>query len=288
MAFDARSRLLADSPVVSLRPPYEAAHILITVKAYPAVGRKTGESVCVAGVRIDGDHVQWARLFPVGFRDLPVERQFAKYQVVALRVKRPTTDRRPESLAPDLDSLALGPVIGTDNGTWRTRTELFAPLIGATTTCELAARAAREGQAAPSLGLIEPTDVSDLLVSDNPDFDSDEGRHADVDLFGRVKSPLKSAPFIAKYRYRCASGACPGHEQTLIDWESGVLARKNLHKGLVEAKRLHRERFLTELCGPGRATHFFVGNQHQHPQSFLVLGVWSPRRGSSQQAPLDL
>jgi hypothetical protein len=178
--------------------------------------------------------------------------------------------------------------VGTDNATWRTRAELLAPLIGATTTCELAARAVVEGQAAPSLGLIEPRDVSDLVVTDNPDFDSAEGHHPDIDLFGHVKSPLKSAPFIAKYRYRCASPACPGHEQTLIDWESGVLARKNLHKGLDEAKRLHRERFLTEMCGPGRATHFFVGNQHQHPQSFLVLGVWSPPRGSGQQASLDL
>jgi hypothetical protein len=273
---------------VSLRPPYDVARILITVKAYPAVGQKTGESVCVAGVRLDGDQVRWARLFPVGFRDLPVERQFDKYQVVALRVKRRSTDRRPESLTPDLDSLALGPMVGTDGASWRTRAELLEPLIGATTTCELATRASVEGQDAPSLGLIEPADVSDLVVTDNPDFDSGAGRHADVDLFGRVKSPLKSAPFIAKYRYRCRSGACPGHEQTLIDWESGVLARKNLHKGSDEARRLHRERFLTEMCGPGRATHFFVGNQHQYPQSFLVLGVWWPPRGSGQQASLDL
>ena len=288
MGFDARSRLLSASPVVAPRPPYESASILITVKAYPAVGQKTGESVCVAGVRLDGDRVRWARLFPVGFRDLPVERQFEKYQVVALRVKQRSTDRRPESLTPDLDSLTLGLAVATDGGTWRTRAELLEPLIGATTTCELAARATVEGQAAPSLGLIEPTDVGDLVVVDNPEFDSDQGRHADVDLFGRIKSPLKSAPFIAKYRYRCASRTCPGHEQTLIDWESGVLARRNLHKGRDEARRLHRERFLTEMCGPGRATHFFVGNQHQYPQSFLVLGVWWPPRGSGQQAALDL
>jgi hypothetical protein len=178
--------------------------------------------------------------------------------------------------------------VGTDRGTWRTRAELLGPLMGATTTCELAARAAIDGQAAPSLGLVEPVDVSDLVVSDNPDFDSAEASHGNADLFGRVRSPLKSAPFIAKYRYRCASATCNGHEQTLIDWESGVLARKNLHKGLDEAKRLHRERFLTAMCGPGRATHFFVGNQHQHPQSFLVLGVWSPSRSAAEQGSLDL
>ena len=38
-----------------------------------------------------------------------------------------------------------------------------------------------------------------------------------------------------------------------------------------------RDKFLDQLCGPERDTHFYVGNQRLHLQSFLVLGVWWPR-----------
>jgi hypothetical protein len=58
---------------------------------------KYGESVCVAGVRLDTETPQWVRLFPVAFRDLPGHQQFEKYDVVSLRAQRHSTDRRAES-----------------------------------------------------------------------------------------------------------------------------------------------------------------------------------------------
>ena len=82
--------------------------MLVTVKAYPAIGKKSGEAVCVAGVRLDADTPEWIRLFPVGFRDLPADKKFHKYQVVRLKVTRSTSDRRPESRTPDLHSMVLG------------------------------------------------------------------------------------------------------------------------------------------------------------------------------------
>jgi hypothetical protein len=41
--------------------------ILITVKTYPTLSRKYGETVCTAGIRPDGS---WVRLYPVPFRRL--------------------------------------------------------------------------------------------------------------------------------------------------------------------------------------------------------------------------
>jgi hypothetical protein len=37
-----------------------------------------------------------------------------------------------------------------------------------------------------------------------------------------------------------------------------------------------------------RDTAFFVGNQHQHPTAFMVLGVWWPPKQPEQLALGDL
>jgi hypothetical protein len=49
-----------------------------------------------------------------------------------------------------------------------------------------------------------------------------------------------------------------------------------------------KQRWVDEMCAPGRDTAFFVGDQHQHPGSFLVLGVWWPERRPEQLALGDL
>ena len=46
----------------------EVKNVLVTVKAYPNLSRKYGETVCVAG--IDLDSKQWIRLYPIPFTRL--------------------------------------------------------------------------------------------------------------------------------------------------------------------------------------------------------------------------
>ena len=43
----------------------EKQRILVTVKTYPTLSRKYGETVCTAGIREDGT---WVRIYPVPFR----------------------------------------------------------------------------------------------------------------------------------------------------------------------------------------------------------------------------
>lgn len=273
---------------VASRPGWETITVLVTVKAYPAISRKSGESVCIAGVRLDSPAAEWVRLFPVPFRSLPAEQQFKKYQIVTLRAsKRSGSDQRPESYFPDLGSIVLGPVIGTENGSWRRRWEVLEGLAGETTTCALHHEARIRGQAAPSLGLIKPRNI-DMVVKENPEYQPNGPVQVDVDLFGTEREVLEKTPFSATYHYWCGEEWCRGHHPQIIDWESGQLARTNLaSRSVEEAKRLHRERFLDEMCSSMRDTYFFVGNQHQHPGSFLVLGVFWPKRYSRPQPTLD-
>lgn len=125
----------------------------MTVKAYPGLGRTAGESVCVAGVRLDTSVPQWVRLWPVSFREFPYTDQFHKWQIIELDATKSHVDKRPESHLPDLDSIRVGEKIKS-GAQWRDRRRLLGPLLGQTTLCDLMA-AQESGRAVPSLGLVK-------------------------------------------------------------------------------------------------------------------------------------
>lgn len=268
----------------------ETMRVLVTVKAYPGLSVRRGETVCVAGARLDAESPTWVRLYPVQFRDLPFAQQFKKYQFVDLRARK-STDPRPESYSPNLHSLALGDALSTSGDrTWSKRWQDLDALAGATTTCALLAAQDHDGPQ-PSLGLIKPV-VDDLVVEENEAFDVEKTALAEMaaseNLFGAARTPLEPAPFRLRYHYRCAEDGCRGHKPLNIDWEAGEAARRWRAEGRSdqELKRLLREKFLDQLCGPGRDSYFYVGNQFAHPKGFLVLGVFWPPAGSRPEAGL--
>jgi hypothetical protein len=93
---------------------------------------------------------------------------------------------------------------------------------------------------------------------------------------------LEQIPWSFKYRYECADPECRTHVQSIIDWEIAQTYR-TLRRTPDWRERL-KQRWIGDLCGPDRDTAFFVGNQHQHPNAFLVLGVWWPPRRPEQMA----
>jgi len=68
----------------------EKQRVLITVKTYPTLSRKYGETVCTAGVREDGS---WLRIYPVPFRRLDEAEQYKKYDWIECRLTR-NSERR--------------------------------------------------------------------------------------------------------------------------------------------------------------------------------------------------
>src|SRR5699024_5243930 len=108
----------------ALKPGQEMARVLITVKTYPAPSARYGETVCIAGVRLDGEEPTFIRLYPIPFRMLEASGQLKKYQVVDVPVlSRGTRDPRPESYQPEVDRFELGETIDTRRK-WARRTEL--------------------------------------------------------------------------------------------------------------------------------------------------------------------
>jgi hypothetical protein len=261
--------------------------LLVTVKAYPAISQRHGEVVCVAGVRTDTPKPQWVRLWPVRFRDLPFSQRFVKYQDVSLDVEA-SSDTRPESFRPMTDSLVAGKVVGTEKG-WAKRRALIEPLV-MESMCGVLEQQRRDRT---SLAVFRPADVQAfLIVPDEKDWAAKkQAVIAQPSLFAPDKKELRKIPYTFKYRYRCSHRSCPGHEQSIIDWE---LAQAFISwANYSENERLERirQKWVGELCAPSRDVHFFVGNQHLHPASFVVLGVfWPPKDApvSSEQLPLIL
>jgi hypothetical protein len=253
---------------------YETIELVITVKAYPNISQKYGEVICVAGIRADVEQPGWVRLFPVAFRDLPYTHRFHKYDVVRLEAARHSGDARPETYRPNIESLKVVGHLDSKEG-WATRRPYVDPLVVGS-MCELRRRQQTDGS---SLGAIRPGEVIDLTIEDEPgSWDAKKQLIANQpSLFFADKRGIEKIPHRVKYRYRCAEAGCPGHYQTIIDWELAESFRKWRErydtKTLLEKLR---ERWLGEMCRPDKDTLFFVGNQHLQPTSFLVLGVFWP------------
>ena len=256
-------------------PEWLNRDVLITVKAIPRPSRKYGETVCVAGVTKEEGLI---RLYPVAFRDLPDPQRFKKYQWVNMRLCRHTGDRRPESYRPDPTSFSPGCVVGTSHD-WAKRKELIMPLESKS-MCEIMRLQKSEGR---SLGIFRPAQIEDLVIEDlGSEWDCRRQEILGQQMFfTSAKKPLEKVPFAFKYKYCCADERCPGHVQSIIDWEIGQLYRNIRRRGggPEQIKSKIRQKFLDQMCGQDRETYFFTGNMAQHRNSFLVLGVfWPPLR----------
>ncbi len=266
--------------------------VMILVKAAPVLTTDLEEAMCVAAMTT-GPDPQWVRLYPVPFRDLANEEHFRKYQTMTMNVKRSRRDRRPESWLPIRGSIRTGEPLGTNHG-WSARKEQIR-LLGEQSMCELnAANEGGSGPGVPSLGVVRPVTTPKLEITPldeatlkkrNERAEASANQPSLFDDGTTLRAPLEIVPWRFRYLYNCRSEACTGHAQTIVDWEIVALWRKVRH--LPDWQDRMRRKFVGEMWGPGRDTVMFVGNQEQHPRSFLVLGVFWPPTGESQM-PLDL
>jgi hypothetical protein len=260
--------------------------VLVTVKAYPAISGTYGEVICVAGVRLDTPEPHFVRFFPVHFRDLHYDQQFRKYQVIRLRACRHSTDRRAESYRPDTDSIRLGQFLPPDCS-WAARRRWLDPLVGPT-MCELARDRKGGNNEARSLGLVRPARVVSISrYTPKAWTPPQEAKLRQGNLFS-AKPELERPPHAFRYRWKCEEPGCDGHTQTIADWEIGEAFRSWRARGLDPVEAV-KHKWLEVLCDETRDTHFFVGDQHQRPGKFLVLGVaWPERRAEVRAGQLAL
>ncbi len=257
-------------------PPWISKRVLIAVRTYPSPAKKGIEVSCTAGVTAEGE---WIRLFPVPYRFLDDDKRFKRYQWVEVRALRAADDARPESHKLDIDSIKIvSDPIPTQPNNWQARKDLIYPLRSPS-LCEL--QATRDRQHYPTLGIFRPAEIKRLaLEPDAAEWTPDQlarlRRHT---LFSRAPTTeLEKIPYRFKYEFRCEEASCSGHSMTCTDWELGQSYRRWRRfygEAVWEAK--FRQRFETEMIEKND-THFYVGTLHQHPNIWIIVGLFYPRK----------
>lgn len=270
----------------------ETAEVLITVKTSPQPSTSYGDTVCVAGIRIDGGRSDWIRLYPIPFRWLESDQQFRKYDIIRLEVRRRDKDTRPESYSPSIDTIER---VGHLND-WKARQPIMSR-VARTTVCGLRA-AALTLHSAPSLGMVDVRSVTKVEFDPNPGWsEAEQAKIAHAmelpthDLLGaRNKMPpqLIAPPFKVRYKYKCMDSHCPGHTGQILDWELSELQRHYRADGDDKVRAVVKEKFLDQMFSPKKHTSFFMGNfeDPKKRHNFSVLGVYYPDRRVAAEATL--
>lgn len=263
----------------------ETARVLITVKASPQPSKQYGDTVCVAGIRIDGGRSEWIRLYPLPFRWIGVEKQFKKFDLIDVEVRRATGDSRPESFRPDINTIN---VVGHLDD-WKERQPIMSK-VPRTTTCALSG-AGSEHHYAPSLGMVSVRSLDRMKVQPFDGWSEAQQQRiaaaaslSPLSLFGdleKTPSELKAPRFVVRYDYHCTADECPGHVGQVLDWELTALQNR-LHRDSDDVVKAAIEKnFHQRMFAPGRQTSFFMGNfeDARKRASFSVLGVYYPPEG---------
>ena len=256
---------------------------LVTVKTYPTLSRKYGETVCTAGVREDGS---WVGIYPVPFRRLDESEKYKKYDWIECRLEQRITDPRPESYLP-VDQSELIPVGHIDTrDNWRERRQII--LHRACVYDRLDKLISDAKELGTSLAVFKPTELSDLIwESEDPCWDEEKLRqmhedHSQGDLFDeevwrRTFRVVDKLPYSFSYRFGDAAGK--RSELQILDWEIGALYWNCLRRSngrTREALEKVRTKYLDEF----RKTdlHLFLGTtQRWHgvaANPFVIVGVF--------------
>ena len=255
--------------------------ILITVKTYPTLSRKHGETVCTAGIREDGS---WVRLYPVPFRRLNDEEQYSKFDKIDLEVRKSTKDPRPETHHPT-NPKAIGKVahIGTEDG-WRERRKLLKPVKVYDRLLPLLDGAKSNTM---SLAMFKPTRILDFFWEPcERDWDAakveamrniaSQGELFEDEQWRQTFHLMPKLPYNFSYHFEDADGR--ESKLQVLDWEAGQLfqnclrdARNDEAVALTKVKQKYWDSFLrTDL-------HFFLGTMQQFhgfsPNPWVIIGV---------------
>jgi len=254
---------------------WETKKVLITARTYPTPARKGVEVSCTGAISDSGE---WIRLFPIPYRFLSMDKRFRKYQWIEVRARRAQSDPRPESYEVDIDSIRVLSEPLSTGSKWEARKKLIMPLQ-ANSLCELQRQRNQNGN--PTLGFFKPKTIERLIIEkDNPDWsDADVARLNQYSLFANApKIQLEKIPFKFLYRFYCDDAGCNGHRLSSTDWEMAQAYRRWRESyGDDHWETAFRNRFEYEMIDKND-THFFVGTVRIHPASWIIVGLFYPRR----------
>ena len=257
--------------------------ILVTVKTYPELSRKYGETVCTAGLRPDGT---WMRIYPVPFRRLGENEQYRKFDWIECNFVRNDADPRPESHCPiDVKGMQCIEHMSTE-GNWRQRRELILGKARVFTRMDELIEGAKSNRF--SLAVFKPTRVHDFLCEAAEEREWNPGRVAEMrrntnqgELFSEEEwrntfRLVKKLPYAFSYRFADETGRISTLQ--ILDWETGMLYWNSL-KSAGSDERIALQRMKGKYLDEFSRTnlHFFLGTTLQWhfraPNPWVIVGV---------------
>lgn len=259
-----------------MAPGWIKRRLLIAVRTYPVPAQKGVEVSCTAAVTPEAE---WIRLFPVPYRRMPTDKKFRKYQWIDVDLQKAKNDTRPESHHLNIDSIKLGKFVEPDDHEWAARRDILKPLIQPS-LCAIQKQ--RDDQGHPTLGLFRPAEIKRLSITPVA-AEWTAGQQTILKqqaLFEEEHMPkedLEKIPFDFHYEFECSDPKCAGHRLSCTDWEMGQAYRewRKTYGDAWEAK--FRERFERDMKEKFD-THFYVGTVHQHPRTWIIVGLYYPPR----------
>jgi hypothetical protein len=262
----------------------EERNIFVWGKTYPELSKKYIETVCTAGVLEDGTPV---RLYPISYRYL--SEQFKLYQWISARIKKNKSDFRPESYKIDADSIRPGPFVPPTPDEWGKRAAiLFKNPCWLFESVEALVAAQRACQT--SIGVVTPRVITKIEVVNRGEDEEksfqqklqelkriQEARRRQIDMFENAIPPeMKRLEFVGarlQISWSCYGANCSGHRMQVLDWGVCELQRRNGNDAAVQK--------LQDVCDLGaHALRLFLGNLYLHPASFVIVGLWYPKRAN--------
>ena len=257
--------------------------VLITVKTYPTLSKKYGETVCTAGIRNDGS---WIRIYPVPFRRLNEKEQYSKFDWLECRLLRNKTDPRPETYRP-IDFNDFHPIqhIDTSNN-WNERRRLILKTAKVYTCLDDLINGAKANKI--SLAVFKPRKLIDFIwEEESRDWDIEKLREirkytSQLDMFedNTWRQTFKVIPKLPySFSYQFEDDAGKYSEMQILDWEIGALywnclnsCDGNEQQALFKIRQKYFDTFrLTDL-------HYFLGTtQRFHsiaPNPWVIIGVF--------------
>lgn len=249
--------------------------VLITVKTYPTPAYKGVEVSCTAGITDDGN---WIRLFPIPFRYLDTDQRFRKYQWIEVSIKK-ASDHRPESYEVDIDSIKqLGDPVSTKDN-WKARKDFIYPLKA---HCLCCMQNQRDNNGYPTLGLIKPKFINSFKIEKDDSNWTEGQRNRLMQSSFLDKQPiqkLEKIPYRFSYTFSCDEPNCKGHTLMCTDWEIMQSYRNWSRRYGNNWETPFKQRYETEMI-LGKDIHFYVGTLHEHPNAWIIIGLFYPPKSN--------
>jgi hypothetical protein len=256
--------------------------ILILCKTYPSPSAKYAETSCVAGMDEASNLI---RLYPVPFRLVNGDQQFAKWQWIDALIEKNPGDHRPESYKIGVDSICAGGTLPA--GDWLER-RVWLDKLRVYESFEALERARIDNNV--TLGLIRPLRISTLRIQKSAsekwtpeEIKKLEAMQRQPSLFEEHERAsikrLEKVPFDFHYIYEClVEGEVKSYTHKIVDWEASQLYRNVRHKhGALGWEVPFRHKLETEL--PTKDLMLLMGTLHRFPGQWLIVSlIYPPKR----------